>query len=116
MKDPLTQQVKRGPAVSLSLDQLKASDLAFSLSLRLREIQASTNGCLISSESTSETSQLWFFALQRPVHPGRELGSCSVSHQMKEGLGQMIDVSTFVVSLSQAFKVFLLFLREPAHW
>ncbi len=33
MKHSLAQQIKFGPAISLSLDQLEASDLAFGLPL-----------------------------------------------------------------------------------
>ncbi len=100
MQNPLTEQVKLGPAISLPLDQLEARDLAFGLPLRPGEIQACTNGCFISSESSGKASQLGGLALQCTFHPRCQLGGRSVSDQAKEGLGEVVALAEFIVSLS----------------
>ena len=91
MENPLTEQIKFGPAISLPLDQLETRNLAFRLTLRPRQIQARPNSDFISPKSPRKASQLRCLAFQRIFHPRGELGGRVISDQAKKGLGEVIE-------------------------
>jgi len=113
MKHTLPQQIKFGPPISLSLDQLEASNLAFGLPLGPGKLQACANSGFISPKSSRKAPQLRGLALQGVCHPQRELGGRVISDEAEKRLGEVVDLAEFTVRLLQELEVFLLFLGEP---